>query len=250
MRKLSVKPLHLILSGLGLALIVYALYPKGISYTNVGIYAICIFGFLTFINFAVFDLIEFKYKAIIRKIISVFLGTSLAVFTVASIIIYTVPREVSGKGNYTLVVMGAKVIGAEPSGVLKGRLDTAYDYLISNPEIKCIVSGGKGSDEEVTEAYVMKEYLVSHGISEKRIYTEDEAKSTRENIEFSLEVARENSLNESFVICTDAYHQYRAALFCNENDIACYSLNSPIVWSIEPIYLVREILAVFYYFIL
>ena len=107
MRKLSVKPLHLILSGLGLALIVYALYPKGISYTNVGIYAICIFGFLTFINFAVFDLIEFKYKAIIRKIISVFLGTSLAVFTVASIIIYTVPREVSGKGNYTLVVMGA-----------------------------------------------------------------------------------------------------------------------------------------------
>ena len=46
-----------------------------------------------------------------------------------------------------------------PSRALQLRLDTAYDYLVENPDTIVIVSGGKGSNEPVSEAQGMYEYL-------------------------------------------------------------------------------------------
>lgn len=45
-----------------------------------------------------------------------------------------------------------------------------------------VVSGGQGMDEEVSEAFAMKEYLTNKGISEDRIIMEDKSTNTLENI--------------------------------------------------------------------
>ena len=84
--------------------------------------------------------------------------------------------------NTTLIILGCKVKDGQPSQMLKRRLDTAYDYLIENPDVKVIVSGGKGTDEIISEAQCMHDYLTKKGISENRIIIESASTSTRENI--------------------------------------------------------------------
>lgn len=55
----------------------------------------------------------------------------------------------------------------------------------NNPQTKIIVSGAKGADEPVSEAFSMKNYLITHHISADRIISEDKAGDTAENIAYS-----------------------------------------------------------------
>ena len=55
-----------------------------------------------------------------------------------------------------IIVLGAQIYERGPSAVLRFRLDKAVEYLNENPQTKCIVSGGKGSNEPCSEAEGMK----------------------------------------------------------------------------------------------
>ena len=119
--------------------------------------------------------------------------------------------------GYTLVVLGCKVHGDQPSWMLNDRLEKAYAILSDNPNIKCVVSGGKGNDEQFTEAYVMKKYLVEKGISSDRIYVEDLSESTEQNLLYSKSVIRLNGLSENIVIVTDRFHELRARIWAEKS---------------------------------
>ena len=47
----------------------------------------------------------------------------------------------------TVVVLGCKVNGKNPSLMLRKRLEAAYRYLEEHPDVPCIVSGGQGPNE-------------------------------------------------------------------------------------------------------
>lgn len=64
----------------------------------------------------------------------------------------------------TVVVLGCKVNGKNPSLMLRKRLEAAYDYLSKNPGVPCIVSGGQGPNEGISEAQCMYNYLTERGI--------------------------------------------------------------------------------------
>jgi uncharacterized SAM-binding protein YcdF (DUF218 family) len=240
--------LSLFLGVFGIGVSLYSVLPKGISYNNVGIWALFILGAITALRFLLLS--RFKKLKLLNHIISKGLWVCLFVLVSGAVIIYTAPKNLPEGKDATLVVLGARTFGTEPGGVLKGRLLTAAETLKENPDMKCIVTGGKGEDEEFSEAFVSKEFLKNNGIEEDRIFLEDKSTSTKENISYSLEIAKKENLSEVFLVCTDPYHQYRAHLFLEEEGIEGYSLNSPLNLKIEPIYLVREILAVFYYFII
>ena len=69
--------------------------------------------------------------------------------------------------------------------MLQYRLDTAIGFLKDNPETICIVSGGLGYNEPMTEAEGMARYLEQNGIAAERIQLEDQSKTTQQNMEFS-----------------------------------------------------------------
>lgn len=81
-----------------------------------------------------------------------------------------------------VVVLGAQMRANGPSLILRYRLDAAAAYLEDNPDTRCIVSGGKGANETVSEASGMAAYLISKGIDKKRIYLEDKSTNTIQNI--------------------------------------------------------------------
>lgn len=143
----------------------------------------------------------------------------------------------------TVIVLGSKVDGTVPSADLRVRLETAAGYLKANPQAKCIVSGGKGAGELAAEASVMKEYLAKLGIDPSRIVMEDRSKTTKENLEYSLAVIRENSWSEDIAIVTDEYHQYRAGRIAQSLGMKPYAVCAATPWYIFSACWARELLA-------
>ena len=108
-----------------------------------------------------------------------------------------------------VIVLGAKVRKTKVTESLKRRLDKALAFLQEHPEAKCIVSGGQGKGEDISEAQAMREYLIACGIEKERIVMEDKSTSTYENLTNSLEVV-DDVRNKKVGIVTNNFHIYRA----------------------------------------
>lgn len=117
-----------------------------------------------------------------------------------------------------LVVLGAKVRDDGPSVSLWDRINAAADYLKAHEDTIAIVSGGQGEDEPITEAQCMHDELVKLGIDESRIWMEDKATSTDENMRFSLDLIEEKNGTrpEKLAILSSEYHLYRSSLMAKK----------------------------------
>ena len=183
-----------------------------------------------------------------RGILTVF-GVLAAAGIILSVIIsvrmfraaHTAPEE-----EGILLVLGCQVKGIQPSLMLTERLETAEKYLKNHPDVKCILSGGKGNDEMISEAACMAEYLTGHGIDEGRLILEDQSTSTRENLLFSLRLLKENKLGTSPVIVTNEFHEYRAFMIAKKLGMTPSALPAGTHWWLFPAYLVREWYGVIY----
>ena len=120
-------------------------------------------------------------------------------------------------GNYTIVVLGCKAEGDQPSWMLSDRLAKAYSLLNADPDLKCVVTGGKGDDEQYTEAYVMKKYLVDRGIPAERIYMEELSGNTEENLLYTKSLIELSGLSDNIVIVTDRFHELRARIWAEKS---------------------------------
>ncbi len=138
-----------------------------------------------------------------------------------------------------IIVLGAQVKPDGPSVVLNFRLEAALEYLNANPGTKCIVSGAQGSNEPCTEAFAMKQYLVSHGIADERIIPEEKAVNTRQNILYSREFIPEGS---KVGIVTNRFHMRRALYLCKKTGLENVSpVNASSIRLYEPNNVIREV---------
>ena len=133
--------------------------------------------------------------------------------------------------------------------MLRRRLDAACSYLSADTKADCIVSGGKGDNEHISEAEAMYEALVNDGISKNRISKEDKSSSTYENLLFSKQILEDGGKPLRIAIVTDGFHQWRARLQAESlgYDVKCVSAATP--WYLVPVYWVREWFALSYLFV-
>lgn len=169
-------------------------------------------------------------------------------FTIGMIISFFMIGAINNKPDTpdTVIVLGCKVKGTRPSLMLQRRLDTAYNYLSEHEDIKVIVSGGKGDDEEISEAECMKAYLIEKGISSERILKEDKSTNTYENFKFSYEIMQARNLGNKATVVTDGYHQLRAGMLAKDTGLETTALSAPTSPWLIPTYWLREWLAVTY----
>lgn len=104
------------------------------------------------------------------------------VFFAVQVIICSAMLTLPPKKLDVIIVLGAQVRGKKITNSLKRRLDRGIAYLKENPETRVVVSGGQGKGEDVTEAFAMAQYLVSHGIAEEQISLEEKSRNTYEKI--------------------------------------------------------------------
>jgi len=144
----------------------------------------------------------------------------------------------------TVVVLGCRVYGERASLSLVERLEAAYLYLEEHPTSVCVVSGGQGSGESISEAECMYRWLVAMGIDKARIYKEDQSTSTEENIAFSKALIEEEGLNKDIAIVTSEYHCYRAGMIAEKEDMSFGTVPGQTAIWLFPTFYVRELYAI------
>ena len=120
-----------------------------------------------------------------------------------------------------VVVLGAKVRDDGPSVSLWDRIYAARDYLEAHPHTVAVLSGGKGKDEPMSEAQCMFTELLALGIEPGRLWQEDKAESTWENIRYSLDlIQKETGARPTKIgVLSSEYHLFRASLFAKKNQV-------------------------------
>ncbi|WP_416197674.1 MAG: DUF218 domain-containing protein [Sporanaerobacter sp.] len=185
-------------------------------------------------------------KKIILKIITTLaLMVFMSFLIVEVLIIVEGSRKTVDKVDY-VIVLGARLYGDKPSPALLERLKVAKEYLSQNRDVKVIVSGGQGIDEDISEGQAMKEYLVDNGIDKDMIIIEDKSISTFENLQFSLEKIKEidDKENIKVLIATNKYHIFRAKFLAKRLGMIPYGLPAKTPISIVVPQYIREYFAV------
>jgi len=152
-----------------------------------------------------------------------------------------------------MVVLGAKVRVTGPSASLWDRIYAAADYLEAHPNTIAVVSGGQGDDEPMTEAQAMYDELVKLGIDPERIWIEDKATSTWENLTFSLNLIEEKTGERpaKLGVLSSEYHLFRASLFakaCHVEFVGIPAHTSRVSQMIN--HFMREVAGVWHYLLL
>lgn len=146
-----------------------------------------------------------------RRVLTGFLAV---LFVMLSITGGTIARSAEGTENTDtdlLIVLGCQVNGTEPSLMLRQRLDAAVEFLHEHPHADCIVTGGKGDGENLSEAQCMYNYLVAAGIDPARLDMEDRSTSTIENLKNTLAILEsEGGVPEHITVLSSEFHLYRA----------------------------------------
>lgn len=183
----------------------------------------------------------------VGKGVLIFVGTIVVICVVLVIVESTCMLRSATKEpeeNATAVVLGCRVYGERPSLSLIERLEAAYAYLTENPEAACVVSGGMGDSENISEAEAMYRWLTEKGIDASRIYKEEKSTDTDENIRFTKEVIEEHGLNENIVIITSDYHTYRAGVIAEKYDLHYGAAPGKTAIWLFPTFYVRELYAI------
>lgn len=204
------------------------------------------------LHLALRDLRKHNRKAgnCLLAVFYILLIAGLTLCTWASILIGTAAKGDPQTPCGYIIVLGAGVNGTRPSQSLQWRIDAAYDYLTAHPETQCIVSGGKGSNENISEAQCMYDHLTAKGIDGSRIWLEENSTSTRENIRFSLDLVQEKTgiRPKTAGILSSEYHLYRAGLLAKQEGLYVAGIPAKTKRpSLFVTYFIREIFAVMYY---
>jgi len=163
-----------------------------------------------------------KLKYVIYGTIGVFAASFVFV---ESLIIFHQTQEPSPSD--VVIVLGAGLLGDKPTWTLESRLERAAEYLHAYPEVIAVVSGGVGLRETLSEASVMKKYLVEKGVAPERIIMEDRSTTTLENFEFSKKILDEK-LGDTYSVSyiTSKFHVYRAGLIAKRKGLMASGIAS------------------------
>lgn len=189
------------------------------GYSFSALVCLCLLGLILF--YTLMPLVGLKFPGfarIVTRVFTVILCIGLLVVGITEAVIlhasFGNPRE---PVEYVLV-LGAKVNPDGPSVSLWDRICAAYTYLEEHPGVVAVLSGGQGTDEPITEAECMYRELVGLGIDPKRLWIEDEATSTWENMNFSLDLIEEKTGQRptKLGVLSSEYHLFRASLFAKK----------------------------------
>ena len=150
-----------------------------------------------------------------------------------------------------VIILGCKIQkDGKLTKLLKGRVDRAIEFATKQKEetgkdIVFIPSGGKGSDEIISEALAMKNYLIENGIKEKNIILEDKSTNTLENFKFSHKLMKKKDAKIAF--STTNYHVFRSGLLATSLNIKLEGMGAKTKSYFWINAFIREYIATLYY---
>lgn len=124
------------------------------------------------------------------------------------------------------IVLGCTVRNNEASPMLKKRCDIGLKYLQENKNSMLILSGGRESEINRSEAQAMYDYLLECGANKDRLIMENKSTTTIENMIYSKKIMNERGFGNEAVIITTDFHQFRSKVYARRAGIKPYNLCS------------------------
>lgn len=233
---------------LGVVLIVETLIISTLSNFNLGVILPAFFGVpMVFLAF-VLPHMKKGFLRFLKWLIAVCYGVAFCIFIVCGFLMVRASTEGKNVEADAVIVLGAAVHGDKVTWVLENRLNTAMEYMNEHPAAICVVSGGQGAGESVTEASAMKKYMVERGIDASRVYTEEKATNTNENFEFA-KVIIDNVLGSDAKIAfvTTNFHVYRAGQVAKAQGVNAVGIPADDVWYLRLNNFLRECVGICVY---
>nr|MBQ8245128.1 YdcF family protein [Oscillospiraceae bacterium] len=238
----------------GLAVLAYVLKFVFWGYSFSALVCLCLIAIILFYTFM--PLVGLKHPGFAKmttRVFTVILVIGLLVVGITECFIIKASFGDPNEQVDYLVVLGAKVRVTGPSASLWDRIYAAADYLEAHPNTVAIVSGGQGDDEPMPEAQSMYEELVALGIDPDRIWIEDRATSTWENLNLSLDLIEDKTgvRPEKLGVISSEYHLFRASLLTRACGVEFVGIPAPTSRVSQKInHFMREVAGVWHYLLL
>ena len=145
-----------------------------------------------------------------------------------------------------VIILGYSLRDGEASvSVLKERVDRAIAFREkqlreTGKDLIFITSGGKGTDEALSESRWMHDYLIQQGIPGNIIVEEDQSATTHENMKFSKIKIQEINPKAKVAFSTSNYHVFRSGLYARREKIRALGMGAKTKWYFWPNASVRE----------
>ena len=213
------------------------------GYSFSALVCLCLIGIILF--YTLFPLVGLKFPAFAKAVqtaVTVILAVGVLVVGITEgIIIHASFGNPEEPVDY-VVVLGAKVNRDGPSVSLWDRICAAYTYLDEHPDVTAVLSGGQCTDEPITEAECPQ-----------RLWMEEDATSTWENLNFSLDLIEEKTGErpQKLGVLSSEYHLYRASRFakaCGVEFVGIPAKTSRLSQKIN--HFMREVAGVWHYILL
>ena len=210
---------------LGVMFIVMTIVPSAIDAILQGSYS----GIIDVHNlnrpdYYIFLFLESIVSMIITYLECLLIGTIVMGFRAAS--------HIPSFDKDYIMILGCQIMpDGTPTPLLKGRADRAVEFAemqkkATGKDIVFVPSGGKGSDEVISEGQCVGNYLESIGIEKDRIIVEGRSANTYENFCNSLELMKERTADPKVAFSTTNYHVFRAGMLASEIGIAAEGIGS------------------------
>ena len=160
---------------------------------------------------------------------------------------YSVSRSSADPKTECLLILGCRV---RPDGTLypliRSRVDRALEFAASQERTGAgactfVPTGGKGSDECLSEGEAMARYLRQHGVSDDRILIEKQSVNTWENMCMSRAlIERQHRGEVKCAFVTSSFHVFRSGMLAAQSGWPIDGMGSRTVWYFWPNAFIRE----------
>ena len=183
-------------------------------------------------------------RFVLCRVLLLLIAPAFVIAGVLSIFMLQQAKPQEYPPDSVLVVLGGAIRNGAPGAVLQSRLDTALAYLEEHPDTKIVVTGGNEAAGREAEAVIMRNYLLTKGVSYDQIILEKNASNTKENMQFTAAELNFNGIwTKNIITVTNDFHQLRTHIYGGRIGLATYPLNSSTPWVLAPSSWMREYFA-------
>lgn len=156
-----------------------------------------------------------------------------AVVTLALVVLLVMAARIGTFGTVdetrpadTAIVLGAAVVGDEPTPVFAARIDHAIDLYREGMVDIIIFTGARSPEDELSEAEAARRYALARGVPADAILTEEASRITSENIANAAQIMRQHDLVSALVV-SDPPHMLRSVRMARDAGIDAASSPTP-----------------------
>ncbi len=152
---------------------------------------------------------------IIRRVGLVVVLAALLYYAVTFVQVWWAARHDDTRQSQAIVVLGAAQYNGRPSPVFRARLDHTADLYREHVAPLIVVTGGKQTGDNFTEATSGANYLHEKGVPDSAIVRETTSHTSWESLAAAARVLRERE-EKRVVLVSDPFHALRIRSIANE----------------------------------